>query len=325
MATTTEIASKEAARARRNYSFLFALTLLGILVLLCVILTIATPNFLTERNIPNLLRQGSMIAILALGETFVIITAGIDLSVGAIAGVTTVVIALLIQAGVPVWLSIGITLLVGLAIGMFHAFGITKMGLPPFIITLATLTSLRGIGLLMTNGATISITDKGFTDLATLDFLGIPSLFWMVIMVAVPGYIFLSLTRWGRYLFAVGSNPESARLSGVRVQLIIYIAYSLSAVCAAFVGILLATRIGIGNATQANGWELQAIASSVIGGTSLFGAVGSVHGPLIGAFILATINNGANLLNVNSFWQQIVTGGLIIVIVFFDQLRRRSR
>jgi len=325
MTTTTEIASKEAAQARRNYSFLFALTLLGILVLLCVILTIATPNFLTERNIPNLLRQGSMIAILALGETFVIITAGIDLSVGAIAGVATVVIAMLIQAGVPVWLSIVITLLVGLAIGVFHAFGITKMGLPPFIITLATLTSLRGIGLLMTNGATISITNKGFTDFATLDFLGIPSLFWMVILVAVPGYIFLSLTRWGRYLFAVGSNPESARLSGVPVQFVIYIAYSLSAVCAAFVGVLLATRIGIGNATQANSWELQAIASSVIGGTSLFGAVGSVHGPLIGAFILATINNGANLLNVNSFWQQIVTGGLIILIVFFDQLRRRGR
>src|SRR5665213_2486370 len=244
--TTTEVVSKQAVRARRNYSFLFALTLLGVLVLLWAILTVATPNFLTERNIPNLLRQGSMIAILALGETFVIITAGIDLSVGAIAGVATVVIAMLIQAGVPVWLSIVITLLVGLGIGIFHAFGITKMGLPPFIITLATLTSLRGIGLLMTNGATISITNKGFTDFATLDFRGIPSLFWMVILVAVPGYIFLSLTRWGRYIFAVGSNPESARLSGVPVQFVIYIAYSLSVVCAAFVGVLLATRIGIG-------------------------------------------------------------------------------
>jgi ribose transport system permease protein len=323
--TTTEIASKQAVRARRNYGFLFALTLLGLLLLLWAILAVATPNFLTERNIPNLLRQGSMIAILALGETFAIITGGIDLSVGAIAGFSTVVIAMLIQAGVPIWLSIVITLLTGLAVGIFHAFGITKMGLPPFIITLATLTSLRGIGLLMTNGATISVTSKGFTDFATLDWLGIPSLFWMVILVAVPSYVFLNHTRWGRYIFAVGSNPESARLSGVRVQFILYVAYSLSAVFAAFVGVLLATRIGIGNATQANGWELQAIASSVIGGTSLFGAVGSVQGPLIGAFILATINNGANLLNVNSFWQQIVTGGLIILIVFFDQLRRRAR
>jgi ribose transport system permease protein len=323
--TSTEIVSKQAVRARRNYSFLLALTLLGLLVLLWAALTFATPNFLTERNIPNLLRQGSMIAILALGQTFVIITAGIDLSVGAIAGFCTVVIAMLLQAGSPVWLAIVITLLVGLAIGIFHAFGITRMGLPPFIITLATLTSLRGIGLLMTNGATISITNKDFTDFATQDFLGIPSLFWMVILIAIPSYVFLNHTRWGRYIFAVGSNPESARLSGVRVQLIVYVAYSLSATFAAFVGILLATRIGIGNATQADGWELQAIASSVIGGTSLFGAVGSVHGPLIGAFILATINNGANLLNVNSFWQQIITGGLIIIIVFFDQLRRRGR
>jgi len=325
MTTTPEIVSTTAIQRRRNYSFLFALTLLGLLVLLWAILAFSTPNFLTQRNIPNLMRQGSMIAILALGQTFVIITAGIDLSVGAIAGFCTVVIALLIQAGIPVWLSILITLLVGLAIGIFHAFGITKMGLPPFIITLATLTSLRGIGLLITNGATINITNKGFTDFATLDFLGVPSLFWMVVLVAVPSHIFLQHTRWGRYIFAVGSNPESARLSGVRVRLIIYLAYSLSAVFAAFVGVLLATRIGIGNATQADGWELQAIASTVIGGTSLFGAVGSVHGPLIGAFILATINNGANLLNVNSFWQRIITGMLIIMIVFFDQLRRRNR
>jgi len=324
MTSTTEV-STEAVKARRNYSFLFALSLLAILVVLWIALSIATRTFFTPLNITNLLRQGSMIAILALGQTFVIITAGIDLSVGAVAGFCTVVVALLIQAGVPVWLAIILTLLVGLAIGVFHAFGITRMGLPPFIITLATLTSLRGIGLLMTSGAPVNITDKGFTDFATLDFLGIPSLFWMVILAAVPSYIFLSHTRWGRYIFAVGSNPESARLSGVRVQAILYLAYSLSAVFAAFVGVLLATRIGIGNATQADGWELQAIASTVIGGTSLFGAVGSVHGPLIGAFILATINNGANLLNVNSFWQRIITGGLIILIVFVDQLRRRSR
>lgn len=323
--TTTDAASTKPVAVRRNYNFLFALTLLGLLVLLCVILSFATPNFMTEKNISNLMRQGSMIAILAVGQTFVIITAGIDLSVGAVVGFSTVIIALLLQAGVPVPLAILITLLVGLGIGMFHGFGITRMGLPPFIITLATLTSLRGIGLLMTNGATISIQNDDFTAFATMSFLSIPSLFWMVLLVAIPAYVLLSHTRWGRYLFAVGSNPESARLSGVRVNGVIYLAYSLSSVFAAFVGVLLATRIGIGNATQADGWELQAIASTVIGGTSLFGAVGSVHGPLIGAFILATINNGANLLNVNSFWQRIITGGLIIMIVYFDQLRRRGR
>jgi ribose transport system permease protein len=323
--TTTEVASVKAVAARRNYSFLFALTLLGLLVLLCAVLSFATPNFLTERNISNLMRQGSMIAILSVGQTFVIITAGIDLSVGAIVGFSTVVIAMLLQSGVPVIPAILITLLVGLGIGLFHGFGITRMGLPPFIITLATLTSLRGIGLLMTNGSTISIQNDAFTAFATQSWFGVPSLFWMVVAIAIPAYVFLNHTRWGRYLFAVGSNRESARLSGVRVNGVIYLAYSLSAVFAAFVGVLLATRIGIGNATQADGWELQAIASTVIGGTSLFGAVGSVHGPLIGAFILATINNGANLLNVNSFWQRIITGGLIIIIVYFDQLRRRGR
>ncbi|MBX5093209.1 ABC transporter permease [Rhizobium lentis] len=319
--TPTEIV---APPPRRKMNILFGLTLIGLLIFLWVVLGFVTASFWTPLNISNLLRQGAMTAILALGQTFVIITAGIDLSVGAIVGFCTVIIAWLLQAGVPLWGAILLTLAIGIAIGAFHGFGIVHMGLPPFIITLATLTSLRGIGLLITNGSTISITDESFSNFARADFLGIPSLFWMVILVAVPSFVFLHLSRWGRYLFAVGSNAEAARLSGVNVKGMIYLAYILSASFAAFVGVLLASRIAIGNATQADGWELQAIASSVIGGTSLFGAVGSVHGPLIGAFILATINNGANLLNVNSFWQRIITGLLIIVIVFFDQLRRRK-
>ena len=323
MTTDVEAASVTAPK-RRDYSILFAMSLLGILLVLWVMLSFATRTFMTPLNFTNLLRQGSMIAILALGETFVIITAGIDLSVGAIAGFGTVVVAMLLEADLPIWLCVLLTLLSGLAIGMFHAFGVTRLRVPPFIMTLATLTSLRGIGLLMTHGAPVNITNRAFTSFSTQEFLGIPTLFWMVILVGIPAYIFLAHTRWGRYIFAVGSNPESARLSGVRINLTLYMAYSLSAVLAAFVGILLAMRIGIGNAMQADSWELQAIASSVIGGTSLFGAIGSVHGPLIGAFILATINNGANLLNVNSFWQRVVTGLLIIVIVYFDGLRRQK-
>ncbi|ANT53660.1 MULTISPECIES: ABC transporter permease [Mesorhizobium] len=314
-----------AEKPKRNYNALFGLTLLALLVLLWVILSVATQSFASGNNISNLLRQGSMIAILAVGQTFVIITGGIDLSVGAVVGFATVIAAMLINAGVPVFLAILITLLVGVAIGLFHGFGIVKMGLPPFIITLATLTSLRGIGLLMTNGNSISINNDAFQEFSRSSFVGVPNLFWMVILVGIPAYIFLHHSRWGRYLFSVGSNAEASRLSGVNVQRTIYMAYTLSGLCAAFVGVLLASRIGIGNPTQAEGWELQAIASSVIGGTSLFGAVGSVHGPLLGAFILATINNGANLLNVNAFWQRIITGVLIIVIVYFDGLRRRGK
>lgn len=314
-----------AEKPKRNYNALFGLTLLALLVLLWIILSVSTQSFASANNISNLLRQGSMIAILAVGQTFVIITGGIDLSVGAVVGFATVIAAMLINAGVPVILAILITLLVGVAIGMFHGFGIVKMGLPPFIITLATLTSLRGIGLLMTNGNSISINNDAFQEFSRNSFLGVPNLFWMVILVGIPAYIFLHHSRWGRYLFSVGSNAEASRLSGVNVQRTIYMAYTLSGLCAAFVGVLLASRIGIGNPTQAEGWELQAIASSVIGGTSLFGAVGSVHGPLLGAFILATINNGANLLNVNAFWQRIITGALIIIIVYFDGLRRRGK
>lgn len=314
-----------AEKTKRNFNALFGLTLLGLLLLMWIVLALATPSFATALNITNLLRQGSLIAILAVGQTFVIITGGIDLSVGAVVGFTTVVVALLINAGWPIWAAVLITLLVGIAIGLFHGFGIVKMGLPPFIITLATMTSLRGIGLLMTNGNSISINSDPFQAFSRGSLLGIPYLFWMVILVAVPAYVFLHHTRWGRYLFSVGSNAEAARLSGVNVPRTIFMAYILSGLLAAFVGVLLASRIGIGNPTQGDTYELQAIASSVIGGTSLFGAIGSVHGPLIGSFILSTINNGANLLNVNTFWQRVITGVLIIVIVYFDGLRRRGK
>jgi ribose transport system permease protein len=304
---------------------LLSLTLLGLLALMWFALSMATHTFWTTNNIENLLRQGAMIAILAIGETFVIITAGIDLSVGAITGFASLIVALLLGADYPIWLAIVITLLVGVAIGAFHAFGIVQMGLPPFIMTLATMQALRGIGLLITNGATISITNDTFTDFSQGSLFGVPNLFLMVLLVAIPAYIFLHHSKWGRYLFAIGSNAEAARLSGVNTKAMIYVAYVLSAFCAAFVGILLGTRIGIGNPTQGEGWELQAIASSVIGGTSLFGAIGSIYGPLLGSFILTTINNGANLLNLNSFWQRIITGLLIIVIVYFDNLRRKKR
>ena len=333
-------------KTRANLSGLLGLTLLALLAVMWIALSFKTQTFWTSNNIANLLRQGAMIAILAIGETFVIITAGIDLSVGAVAGFTSMVVALLLTSGD--WLTahnlgffasipgaIILTLLIGVAIGLFHAFGIVQMGLPPFIMTLATMYALRGIGLLITNGATISITNDAFTGFSRQSFLGfpwtdgtwfeIPILFWMVLLIAIPGYIFLSHSRWGRYLFAIGSNMEAARLSGVNVKYITYIAYILSSSCAAFVGILLAMRIGIGNPTQAEGWELQAIASSVIGGTSLFGAIGSIHGPVIGSFILTTINNGANLMNLNAFWQRIITGALIILVVYLDSLRRRKR
>jgi ribose transport system permease protein len=186
--------------------------------------------------------------------------------------------------------AVAISLAIGVFIGLFHAFGILQMGLPPFIMTLATMYALRGIGFVITNGSTISIDNDAFTGFSRASFLGfpwtdgtwfaIPMLFWMVIVVAVPLYILLTKYRWGRYLLVIGGNKEAAVLSGINVTAMIYLAYIISAFCAAVVGIPLAMRIGIGNPGQGDGWELQAIASSVIGGTSLFGGFGSVQGPV---------------------------------------------
>lgn len=334
-----------APKTRFEFSRLLGLTLVGVLLAMFAFLAWKTSTFATPGNISNLARQGAIFAILALGQTFVIITAGIDLSVGAVASFITVVVAMLIQSvapgiaagltgvglpeaaanGLALWIVILASLLLGMAIGAFHAFGVVKMGLPPFIITLATFTALRGVGLLMTNGSTINVTNDAFTGFSRGEVLGVPNLFVVVIVVAVPAFVYLHLSKWGRYLYSVGSNPEAARLSGVNVNAVTATAYILSSLCAAIVGVMLASRTGTGNATQAIGFELEAIAASVIGGTSLFGAIGSVWGPLLGAFILATIRNGANLMNVNSFWQYIITGVLIILIVYADGLRRRRR
>src|SRR6201994_718104 len=214
-AASAEAVRLTATRNRARIGTLLSLTLVALLGLMWLVLTFTTQSFATPNNIQNLLRQGAMTAILAIGETFVIITAGIDLSVGAVVGFTSVIIAMLLTGGFPIWAAIVITLLIGFAIGAFHAFGISKLGLPPFIMTLATLTALRGIGLLMTNGATISITNDQFTGFSRGAFLFFPNLFWMVVVVAIPAYIFLHHSRFGRYIFAIGSNMEAARLSGV--------------------------------------------------------------------------------------------------------------
>ena len=251
------------------------LTLLGLLAIMWLALSIETTTFWTANNIANLLRQTAFIAILAIGQTFVIITGGIDLSVGAVEGFISMIVALLLTNDLgfasTITGAVTISLLIGVGIGLFHAFGVVQMGLPPFIMTLSTMYALRGIGLLITNGATISITNDAFTNFSRTSFLGfpwtdgswfqIPSLVWMVVLVAVPSHVFLNHSRWGRYLFAIGSNKEAARLSGVNVKAITYVAYVLCSLFAAFVGVLLATRIGIGNPTQGQGDELQSIAS----------------------------------------------------------------
>jgi len=322
MKVTRPVAS---AKRQQRLNVLRGLTLLLLLVLLWVLLSFATPTFLTSANITNLMRQAALGAIIAVGQTFVIITGGIDLSVGAIVGLSSTVVSILLKSGLPVWTAVALTMALGPIIGAFHAFGILKMGLPPFIMTLATLTGLRGVGLLLTNGQTITGLPPEFVDFSRQSFLALPILFWMMVIVGIPAYLLLHHTVWGRYVYAVGSNAEAARLSGVSISKTIYLVYITSATCATFAGVLTASRIGVGVATTGEGWELESIAAAVIGGASLFGAIGNISGPLLGSVLLTTIGNGANLLNVNPFWQRIITGALIILIVWFDQMRRSNR
>ena len=232
----TDQTVSQVRRRRGRLDVLLGLTLFGLLLAMWFALSVETRTFWTSNNMANLLRQGAMIAILAIGETFAIITGGIDLSVGAIAGFISMAVSLLLTNDLGFASSIAgavtISLVIGVFIGIFHAFGVVQMGLPPFIMTLATMYSLRGIGLLITNGATISITNNAFTGFSRASFLGfpwtdgtwfaIPMLFWMVIVVAVQAYVLLSHSRWGRYLFAIGSNKEAARLSGVNVKAMTY-------------------------------------------------------------------------------------------------------
>ena len=244
---------------------------------------------------------------------------------GSVVGLSGVTLALLNQAGVPFPLAVVLTLLLGAAIGVYHGFGVYNLGLPPFIMTLASLVGLRGVALLITNGQSIGGLPRSFSDFSQATFYGIPSLFWVVIIVGLVTYILLQRSRFGRYIYAVGSNLEASRLSGVKIGRTIYLAYAVSATLAALAGILLASRISVGIPTAGTYYELDAIAASVIGGASLFGAEGSIIGSFIGALLLTTINNDSNLLGVNPFWQPIITGLIIVAVVYTDQLRKRRQ
>jgi len=311
-------------RIAKIRSRLNSLAVFFIVCILWISLGIATDTFATAQNITNVLRQSSLWSIIAIGQTVVLITAGIDLSIGSVVGLTSCIVALMLNKGYPISVSCVFTCLCGLGVGAVHAFGITKGKLPPFIMTLAGLTTWFGVGLLITGAMPIGNLPADFKAFSRGDVLGIPNLFLCVIAVMIPTYIILNHTRLGNHLYAIGSNRPGAELNAVPVTRTIYFAYMYSSFLASIVGILVAARLSLGIASNGFTWELQAVASSVIGGTSLFGAVGNVFGPVLGATVLSTINNGANLLNVQSYWQRILTGIIIVAVVFFDQIKNKG-
>ncbi|MBM7834189.1 ribose ABC transporter permease [Clostridium sardiniense] len=294
------------------------------LVLLCIIITFVTPSFLTVANITNVFTQVSVNAIIAVGMTFVILTGGIDLSVGSTLAISGALGASIIKSTNNIFLAIIVAAVVGIAIGLVNGILIAKGKLQAFIVTLATMTIFRGATLVFTNGTPISKLPESFLKIgnAKLGFIPVPVIITIVI-AAISIYI-LSQTRFGRYLYALGGNEESAKLSGINTDKIKVLTYVVSGFVSAIAGVIITSRIGSASPNAGVGFELDAIAAVVIGGTSLAGGEGKISGTIIGALIIGVLNNGLNLMNVSPFYQSIVKGLVILIAVLLDKKSRKK-
>lgn len=297
---------------------------LGALVALVAVLSLMSEDFLSARNLLNVGVQAAVTAILAFGVTFVIVSAGIDLSVGSVAALSAMVLAWSATSqGLPVWLAVVLSLATGVACGAVNG-ALTAYGrLPSFIATLAMLSVARGLALVLSQGSPIAFPEPLGVLGRTLDgWLPVP----VLVMLGMAGIASVILTRTysGRAMYAIGGNEEAARLSGIRVRRQQLVVYGLSGCFAAVAGIVLASRLVSAQPQAAFGYELDAIAACVIGGSSLSGGVGKASGTLVGALILAVLRNGLNLLSVSAFWQQVVIGGVIALAALVDTLRRRT-
>lgn len=323
MTTTTAAPAKQRSVRSALGSLLSGNGALVGLLVLCLALYIATPAFLTGPNLVNIGIQASTIAVLAFGMTFVIVAGGIDLSVGSVAALSAMASAwIFTSAGLPGWMSIAAGLATGALAGAVSGLGVAFGRLPSFIATLAMLSVARGLTLVLSDGRPIATS-------AEVSFLGsrlggVPVPILVLLVTGVIASFVLNRTVVGREMYAVGGNVEAARLSGIRVRKVLVTVFALAGVYAALAGMLLAGRLNSAQPQAASGYELDAIAAVVIGGASLAGGVGKVSGTLIGALVLAVIRNGLNLLNVSSFWQQVVIGLVIAIAVGIDVLRRKN-
>jgi ribose transport system permease protein len=297
--------------------------LLG-LILIVVILSVMNSDFLTVGNIFNVLRQISINALIAFGMTFVILTGGIDLSVGSILALSSALTAGLMADGVNTWLAVFVGLTGGVIMGMVNGLLIAKGKVAPFIATLATMTVFRGLTLVYTQGRPITGFQDDFAILGKGYFLQIPMpIIWMVVAFAVL-YMILKHTTFGRRVYALGSNEEATWLSGINTSKVKIMVYSISGLLAAISGIVLTSRLNSAQPTAGGSFELDAIAAVVLGGTSLSGGRGWLVGTLIGAVIIGVLSNGLNLLNVSSFYQQVVKGVVILIAVLLDRSKSRK-
>lgn len=298
--------------------------LLIIIAVMAVYLIIATKgNFSSWDNITNLIRQSSINGVVAIGMTLIIITGGIDLSVGSIVGLSGMVYALLTsnRGGIQMASSLAILIALGVSalIGLGNGVAVHNGKVPPFIATLGMMTLVRGLVMYVSSGRMISGLPIGFREFSVATMLGIPALAWTWIFLAIFMAFVLKYTVYGRNLYAIGSNVEAARLSGINIGSNLYKFYVTAALFSGIAGLMLGTRMAAGVPTGGQGYELDAIASVVIGGASLSGGVGTIFGTALGALIIQTLRNGGNLLGVDPFIMQIIIGAIIILAVFFDQ------
>lgn len=299
--------------------------ILPILLLIGILFTFLTPNFLTPGNIVNILRQASINIVLATGMTFVILTGGIDLSIGSILGVSAVVGVLASLLPGIGWFAVPAALLTGLGLGLLNGALIAFLDLPPFIVTLGALTALRGVAYLVANGTTVINRNLNFAWIGN-NYLGpLPWLVVIALLAVFVSWFILRRTVLGVQIYAVGGNQQAARLTGIKVNRVLLFVYGVSGLLAGLAGVMSASRLYSATGMLGNGYELDAIAAVILGGTSFSGGIGTIFGTLVGALIIAVLNNGLTLLNMSFFWQLVVKGLVIIFAVTIDRLRRRSR
>jgi len=300
-----------------------------VLLILVVTMSFLSDRFLTWSNIITVLRQTSINAVIATGMTFAILIGGIDLSVGSVLAISGAIAASLVASGMNIVLVILITLLIGLIIGLLNGLLISKGRLQPFIATLGTMTLLRGLTLVYTQGRPISIfgsdTSAMFSKIGTGYFLGIPIPVYIMLVVFFISWYTLNHLKIGRYTYALGSNEEATMYSGIKTDSIKLFVYAVAGVLAALAGIIVTARLGSAQPTAGSGYELDAIAAVVIGGTSMDGGIGTIFGTAIGAMIIGILNNALNMLQVSSYYQDVAKGVVILIAVLLDRKQRKSR
>lgn len=291
-----------------------------VLIVISIIFSLLTPNFLTVNNLISVLRQITNNIFLALGMTLVIILGGIDLSVGATVAMTgTMTVGLIVTQGVPMYLAIVIGLIIGVIVGYLNGLIISVFKLPAFIVTLATMNITKGFAYIYSGGRSTRITNDIYAQIGTGQLFGfIPyPVIYMIIFIIIFSAI-MNSTKMGTYIYAVGGNRESARLSGVSIRKVELFVFTLSGFMAAFAGLVLSSRMFSGQPSSGDGYEMDAIAACVLGGVSMSGGTGKISGTVIGAMVIGVISNGLNLVGVSSFWQNVVKGMIILAAVIID-------